>query len=67
MCLWLSVIGISAWFGVLFAQAGGYGSPEEIRAMTKQWIQANQVRFAVGFISYISHGVAPFGGKWHTN
>ena len=39
---------------VLFAQAGGNGSPEEIRAMAKQWILANRLRFAVGCISYIS-------------
>ena len=38
---------------VLFEQAGGSGSPEQIRAMVSQWIWADRTRFAVGGIAFL--------------
>ena len=39
---------------VLFGQAGGSGTPEEIQEMARQWIAANRLRFAVGCTGYLS-------------
>lgn len=39
---------------VLFAQAGGKGTPEEIQEMVRQWTAANRLRFAVGCTGYFS-------------
>ena len=39
---------------VLFAQAGGDHSPEEIRAMVGRWIMADRVRFGVGLIGFLA-------------
>jgi hypothetical protein len=39
---------------VLFAQAGGDHSPEEIRAMVRQWVLADRVRFAVGAVGFLA-------------
>jgi hypothetical protein len=38
---------------VLFAQAGGSGSPEQITAMVRQWIWADRLRFGVGVVVFI--------------
>lgn len=39
---------------VLFAQAGGNHTGEEIRAMARQWILADRVRFAVMTIGFLA-------------
>jgi hypothetical protein len=39
---------------VLFHQAGGSGSPEEIRAMVDQWVFADRLRFAVGMVGFLA-------------
>ena len=39
---------------VLFAQAGGSHTPEEIRAMVWQWVMADRVRFGVGVIGFLA-------------
>ncbi|MCI0604416.1 DUF1772 domain-containing protein [bacterium] len=39
---------------VLFFQAGGSHSPEEIKAMADQWVFADRLRFSVLVIGYIS-------------
>jgi hypothetical protein len=39
---------------VLFTQAGGHHSPDEIRAMARQWVLADQVRFGVGVIGFLA-------------
>ncbi len=39
---------------VLFAQAGGNHSAEEIRAMVRQWVIADQVRFGVGVVGFLA-------------
>lgn len=39
---------------VLFAQAGGTGSPEQITAMVRQWIWADRLRFGVGVVAFLS-------------
>jgi hypothetical protein len=39
---------------VLFAQAGGSQSGEEIRAMADKWIFADRLRFAVGVIGFLA-------------
>ena len=64
---WLLVAAVCMAFGVvftlayvypindvLFAQAGGNHSPEEIRAMTRRWIMADRVRFGVGVIGFLA-------------
>jgi uncharacterized membrane protein len=38
---------------VLFAQAGGNHNPEEIRAMVRQWIIADRIRFVVGVVGFL--------------
>ncbi len=39
---------------VLFLQAGGNHSPEEIKAMARQWIIADRLRFGVGLIGFLA-------------
>lgn len=39
---------------VLFAQAGGSHSAEEIRALADQWIVADRLRFAVGCVGFLA-------------
>jgi hypothetical protein len=39
---------------VLFTQAGGDHSVEEIRAMLHRWIIADRARFGVGCIGYLA-------------
>src|SRR5918998_296088 len=39
---------------VLFTQAGGHHSPDEIRAMARQWVLADRVRFGVGVIGFLA-------------
>jgi len=39
---------------VLFARAGGGHSPEEVRAMVRQWVWADRVRFGVGFVGFLA-------------
>ena len=39
---------------VLFAQAGGDRSPEEVRAMVWQWVWADRVRFGVGLAGFLA-------------
>jgi hypothetical protein len=64
---WLVVAVICMGFGVLFTlfyiyrindvlflQAGGDRSPEEIRAMARHWILADRVRFVVGCVSFLA-------------
>lgn len=64
---WLLVAVVCMAFGVvftlayiypindlLFAQAGGNRSPEEIQAMARQWIMADRVRFGVGVIGFLA-------------
>jgi hypothetical protein len=64
---WLLVAAICMAFGVvftlayiypindvLFAQAGGDHSAEEIQSMARRWIIADRVRFGVGFIGFLA-------------
>ena len=64
---WLLVAAVCKAFGVvftlayiypindvLFVQAGGNHSPEEIQAMARQWIVADRVRFGVGVIGFLA-------------
>jgi hypothetical protein len=39
---------------VLMAQAGGSGSPDEIRAMVQRWILADRLRFVVGTVGFLA-------------
>lgn len=39
---------------VLFTQAGGNHSADEIRAMARQWIMADRVRFGIGAIGFLA-------------
>jgi hypothetical protein len=39
---------------VLFLQAGGNQGPDEIRAMARQWIIADRVRFGVGCVGFLA-------------
>jgi anthrone oxygenase-like protein len=39
---------------VLMAQAGGSGSPDEIRAMVERWILADRLRFVVGAFGFLA-------------
>lgn len=39
---------------VLFLQAGGNHSPEEIRAIAQQWITADRLRFGVGCVGFLA-------------
>jgi hypothetical protein len=39
---------------VLFGQAGGSGTSEQIQEFAGQWIAANRLRFAVGCAAYLS-------------
>jgi hypothetical protein len=39
---------------VLFFQAGGNHSPDEIRAMARQWVIADRVRFGVGCVGFLA-------------
>ena len=39
---------------VLFLQAGGNHGAEEIRAMARQWIIADRVRFGVGCVGFLA-------------
>lgn len=53
---------------VLFAQAGGSHSAEEIRQMAHQWVLADRVRFAVssvGFLSLLRALSIPFPARDH--
>ena len=64
---WLLVAVVSMAFGVvftlvyiypinevLFAQAGGSHSPEEVRALVRQWVTADRARFGVGAIGFLA-------------
>ena len=64
---WLLVAAVCMAFGVvftlayvypindvLFAQAGGNHSPEEIQAMVRQWVMADRARFGVGVIGFLA-------------
>ena len=64
---WLLVAASSMIFGVvftlayvypindvLFLQAGGNHSPEEVQGMARQWIAADRVRFGVGVIGFLA-------------
>jgi hypothetical protein len=39
---------------VLFTQAGGNHSPEEIRVMARHWIVADRARFGVGVVGFLA-------------
>lgn len=39
---------------VLFEQAGGSQSPNEIRALANEWIFRDRVRFAIGLIGFVA-------------
>ena len=39
---------------VLFLQAGGNHTPDEVRTMARQWILADRVRFGVGFVGFLA-------------
>lgn len=39
---------------VLFLQAGGNHSPEEVQALARRWIMADRVRFGVGVIGFLA-------------
>lgn len=51
---------------VLFLQAGGNHTPDEVRAMARQWILADRERFGVGCVGFLALLRAlsiPFGPK----
>jgi len=56
-CLALAVVSTLAYMypinTVLFKQAGGSHSGEEIRAMADRWIFADRLRFAVGVVAFL--------------
>lgn len=39
---------------ILMGQAGGSGSPDEIRSMVDRWVFADRLRFAIGIVAYIA-------------
>lgn len=39
---------------VLFQQAGGSSTPEEVRALVDRWIFADRLRFAVGLVGFFA-------------
>ena len=39
---------------VLFAQAGGDHSTEEVQAMARRWVMADRVRFGVGVVGFLA-------------
>jgi hypothetical protein len=57
-CLVLAVIFTFVYIypinAVLFAQAGGSHSPEEIRVMAQHWILADRLRFVVGVVAFLA-------------
>ena len=51
---------------VLFAQAGGDRSPEEVKAMARQWVMADRARFGVcviGFLALLRALSVPIPGR----
>jgi hypothetical protein len=57
-CLVFAVVFTLAYIypinAVLFEQAGGSHSAEEIRAMAGRWIFADRLRFAVGVVAFLA-------------
>lgn len=58
LCLAFAVIVTLAYVyrinAILFEQAGGNSSAEEIRTMVDHWILADRVRFGVGIVAFLA-------------